>query len=108
MSRDKLVSVEAVKRALENAYYGEATLGELLETLDELSPVEQPMSAREYAKAKWQMCKSAFYCENCPMIVWRDLDDSRSCSEWAAKYPEKAVAIVGAWAREHPEERSED
>lgn len=70
--------------------------------------VQQEMSAREYAKAKWQMCKSAFYCENCPMIVWRDLDDSRSCSEWAAKYPEKAVAIVEKWAREHPEERSEE
>lgn len=98
MSRDKLVSVEAVKRALENAYYGEATLGELLETLDELSPVEQPMNAVEYEKALDRMEDSADGFE--AKKLWNEAV--------SLGFIEKAVAIVKKWAEKHPEERSEE
>lgn len=98
MSSDKLVSIEAVKRALENAYYGEATLGELFEALDGISPVEQPMSAVEYEKALDRMEDSVGGFE--VKRLWNAVVSSG--------FIEKAVAIVKKWVEEHPEERSEN
>ena len=107
---DKLVSIEEVKRTLEKSYYGEATLGELLETLDELealSPVPQEMSAREFFEEYQRMCHTVDGCSDCPTI---GID---KCTGFPCRYraylnPDKAIAVVEAWAKEHPEERSED
>lgn len=89
---DKLVSLEAVKRALENAYYGEATLGELLETLDGISPVEQRMSAAEFLRAmKWLN----YYAP--------DVYKKYSIHMMFGRY-EEAAAVVEEWAKAHPEE----
>lgn len=89
---DKLVSLETVKRTLENAYYGEATLGELLETLDEISPVESQMSAVEYIHISNRMLKEDYR-------AWYKLITFAGNNN-----TDKAIAWMKEWAREHPEE----
>lgn len=106
---DKLVSLEAVKRTLEKSYYGEATLGELLEDIDNITAASRPMSADEYLWQRERMCHSfdkATYdpridaCEDCPLID--------CCSKRGRLEGAEAVDIVEAWAKANPEERSEE
>ena len=93
---DKLVSLEAVKSALENAYYGEMTLGELLEMLDDISPAQQEMSAREYMDALMRLFIEDYYVYNtwCKLMLSTEGDKRENLH--------KAIAIVEQWAKEHP------
>lgn len=98
---DKLVSLEAVKRTLEKSYYGEATLGELLEDIDNIIAAPQPMSAVEFLDFLETVCTQFAankLCEGCPLVPW--------CRHNGVSSAE-AVAIAEKWMKEHPEERSE-
>ena len=103
---DKLVSLEAVKRTLENAYYGEATLGELLEALDEISPVESQMSAVEFVREHHRMCQSGIKCAECR--ICHDDEAPRSCIVLMGLNPDDTVAVVKEWAQEHQEEANDE
>lgn len=71
----------------------DSTVTEFVE--DDIPAVPQEMSAREYEKAFQR-------------ITYEDVETYRAW--WEAIHDEdweRAVAIVEKWAREHPEERSE-
>lgn len=94
---DKLVSIEAVKCTLEKSYYGEATLGELLEDIDNIIAAPLPMLAVEYARTLYEMS---------------DADLDGAFTDWSVAYHnedfEEAVAIVERWAKEHPKEANNE
>lgn len=113
---DKLVSLNAVINiAMQycpdddgSCSKADVDLREMLDELENLSSIEQPMRADVYLWQRERMCHSfdkAIYdpridqCEDCPLI---DCCSKRGCLEGA-----EAVDIVDVWAREHPEEGSE-
>lgn len=58
------------------------------------------MDAVEYLKQKKRMtkdCKTG--CDNCPFTYTKT---GQTCINFQYDHPEKAVAIVGEWAKEHP------
>jgi ssDNA-binding Zn-finger/Zn-ribbon topoisomerase 1 len=69
--------------------------------------VPQEMSVREYVRERDRMCAhhNAF-CDDCPVLPERMEGEKvlHNCPIWTMRDPEKAVAIVEKWAREHPEE----
>lgn len=72
-----------------------------------LPAVPQEMSAREYLKARERLCAerlSNYGCNGCPMLKHKGCD----CETIEDNHPDEAIAIVEEWAREHPEERSEE
>lgn len=79
--------------------------------IDWLIPaVPQEMSAVKYLKAEQRMCFDENVgkrnCLTCPLSS--KINPARiNCGDYTRQHPEKAVAIVGAWVREHPE-RSEE
>lgn len=60
------------------------------------------MDAVEFLKAKDRMCK--MYWGNCKICDLSSDNNAMNmgCSSFVEKYPEKAVAIVEKWAKEHP------
>lgn len=64
------------------------------------------MDAVEYLKQEGRMTKgcktSENCCEECPLHKARAEISEGDCIDYRYKYPEKAVAIVEEWAKEHP------
>ena len=64
------------------------------------------MDAIEYLKQEGRMTKgcktSENCCEECPLHKARAELGEGDCIDYRYKYPEKAVAIVEEWAKEHP------
>lgn len=60
------------------------------------------MDAVEFFKAKDRMCK--IYWGNCKICDLSSDNNAMNmgCSSFVEHYPEKAVAIVEKWAKEHP------
>lgn len=65
------------------------------------------MTAREFFEEYQRMCLTVDGCGDCP-IMGIDTCAGFPCRYRAYLNPDKAVAIVEKWAREHPEERSEE
>lgn len=61
------------------------------------------MDAVEYQKEKRRMTKNcmATFCRDCPLSGTNN-EVGFSCIGLEQNYPEKAVAIVEQWAKEHP------
>lgn len=61
------------------------------------------MDAIEYFKEKKRMVAgcSVEFCEKCPLSAANNKSNSL-CSTFEQQHPEKAVAIVEQWAKEHP------
>ena len=57
------------------------------------------MDAVEYLRVKARMCDSLKECGDCPLDKINNTDNI-NCFD--RHYEEKAVAIVGKWAAEHP------
>lgn len=78
-----------------------------LDAVVKADPVPQEMSAREYLQTMRPICEDGRNCGKCP-LSYNNNGAGINCQDYAAYYPEEAVAIVEAWAREHPEERSKE
>lgn len=83
---------------------------------DALKAVPQEMSAREFLKEKARMkatlleeCKKRVQCRepSCRICQW-SYRDRVPDGNFERENPQQAISIVEAWAREHPEERSEE
>ena len=66
------------------------------------------MDAVEFLRKKLRMCESCGTCAECELweseIKQDDIfEEDMYCDEWMGKYPEKAVAFVEKWSKEHPE-----
>ena len=112
---DKLVSLNAVINiAMQycpdddgSCSKADVDLREMLDELENLSPaVPQEMSAVEFFAEYRRMCEYIGRCATCPFMEIA-VAPRTPCRYLAYAYPEKAVAIVEKWAREHPE-RSEE
>lgn len=68
--------------------------------------VPQEMTAREFVIAHHRMCQSKMECVECR--ICHDDGEPRSCAVLMGLNPDDTVAVVEQWAREHPEERSEE
>lgn len=108
---DKLVSLNAVINiAMQycpdddgSCSKADVDLREMLDELENLSPVEPSMSAVEYFKAYKRLCCEHVCWNGCPMMQYKDYD----CETFQYNRPNEAVAIVEKWAREHPEVNDE-
>ena len=94
--------VEGIVNAPRNSY-GE-DLRDVLDAISDIPAVPHEMSAKEYHLIKRRMCK------NCPVCPLNEaaINLFIDCKRFEREYPEKAVALVENWAKEHPEERSEE
>jgi hypothetical protein len=113
MGDNDLVRRGDVEKMLCDAYdydmIDEGELTYLISEANKIPAVPQEMSAVEYLKVRERMASklgelcSACHCEgkcwDCPYHA-PDTEDEM-------KYPDRSVALVEKWAREHPEERSE-
>lgn len=62
----------------------------------------------EYLKTKARMTKKCtIKCPQCGLSSYNN-DTDMGCNEFEIKYPEKAVAIVEKWGREHPVRTRQD
>ena len=112
---DKLVSLESVLKETRRfkGYIDDDMIERFSIAFKRLPHIPQEMTAAEYLKQKYRM--DDWSAENCNRIAdvcdveCNDCpyDQVPSCTD-EAKRPLEAVAIVEKWAREHPEERSED
>lgn len=61
------------------------------------------MDAVEYQKEKRRMTKNcmALFCNDCP-LSGKNNEDGLSCTSFEQNHPEKAVALIEQWAKEHP------
>lgn len=66
----------------------------------------QEMSAVEYLRTMRLICEDGRNCGKCP-LSYNNNGAGINCQDYAAYHPDEAVAIVEAWAKEHPE-RSEE
>ena len=57
------------------------------------------MEVVKFLEERTRMCK-AYACSECPLGEIKGSIDT--CGDILYKYPEKAVAIVEQWAKEHP------
>lgn len=80
------------------------------EEMQEDAPaVPHEMTAREFARDRNRMCLFHFsFCNGCTVLPERMEcgEVIHDCPLWTLRDPDKAIAIVEKWAREHPEERS--
>lgn len=59
------------------------------------------MDAVEFIRERKRMCDTKEHCVECP--IYEEMrNDIKPCITWDEEEPEKAVAIVEKWAREHP------
>lgn len=89
---DKLVSLDAVITAINEGFL---TRAELRRKIMLISPVEQPMSAREYERILHRMEKTQ------PMPEELYLH-GKAVNHYEI---DKAISIVEQWAKEHPEKK---
>lgn len=75
--------------------------------INETPAVPHEMTAREYLMVRTRMCYKYEACEGCPLNIINEKYNCL-CFEVESQSPEEAVAVVEAWAHEHPEERSEN
>ena len=60
------------------------------------------MDAVEFFKAWKRMCREyPECCENCPIYKAKGAGNGL-CQNWVKMHPEKSIAIVEQWAKEHP------
>ena len=76
-------------------------------------PIE--MSGVSYARQRSRLCTACKGCGGCPIMeaAIRKLEDGvdatcTGCIPFERDYPEEAVAIVEAWAKEHTEETHDE
>lgn len=82
--------------------------------VDAIPAVQHEMTARELFSVRDRMCNSNYNgghmtpaCKTCPL--WRDNNGhDMYCGTLMTLRPLDFVALVEKWAREHPEERSEE
>ncbi len=77
-----------------------------IEDIDSIQPVPHEMSAREFFEEYRRMCEYTGRCAICPIMEIAEAPRT-PCRYLAYAYPDKAVAIVEKWAREHPERSKE-
>lgn len=73
-----------------------------------LSPVTTEMIASEYIKQQFRMCmtqRNSGGCEGCPLSP---SVMGLYCDIYEVLYPEKAVAVVTEWAKEHKERNNDN
>ena len=101
---DKLISLESVLKEIRRfkGYIDDDMIERFSIAFKRLPTVPHEMSAREFVATISDMCINQFPegCAPCPLWV-----AGHGCGEKILP-PEDTVAIVEAWAREHPE-RSE-
>lgn len=68
--------------------------------------VSHEMTAREFVIAHHRMCQSKMECVECR--ICHDDGEPRSCAVLMGLNPDDTVAVVEAWAREHPEEVNDE
>lgn len=110
MSDKDLIRRGEVEDILCNACDGtidEGALAYLISELKKIPAVPHEMTAREYLKTMRPICEDGRNCGKCP-LSYNNNGAGINCQDYAAYYPEEAVATVEKWAREHLEERSED
>jgi hypothetical protein len=105
---DKLISLESALKEIRRfkGYIDDDMIERFSIAFKRLSPVELPMSAVEYLRAYARMHNSVYSCAVCPLSLCNN-GTGYDCYNFECTHPAEAVAIVGKWAREHPE-RSED
>lgn len=99
MSDKDLIRRGEVEDILCNAYDGtidEGALAYLISELKKIPAVPHEMSAREYVHTSNRMLKEDYRAWD-RLMVFEENDDA-----------DKAIAWMEEWAREHPEERSEE
>lgn len=77
-----------------------------MDDVDDIPAVPREMSAREYLAAEQRMCFDENIgkrnCVNCPLSAL--INPARiNCGDYSRVHPDKAVAAVEKWAREHTE-----
>lgn len=82
------------------------TVTGVLALIDDAPAVPREMSAVEYLRTMRSICEDGRNCGKCP-LSYNNNGAGINCQDYAAYHPEEAVAIVEAWAKEHPE-RSEE
>lgn len=104
---EKLISLESVLKEIRRfkGYIDDDMIERFSIAFKRLAPVEQPMSAVEFVRQFHRMCQS-INCDECGLL--HDDKVPRSCVCLLGVYPEFAVETIEKWAREHPEERSEE
>lgn len=108
-NNDSIKRGEVLREIKEFIYHNTALIDNfvangIVDIVEGISAVPHEMSAREYHLIKRRMCK------NCPVCPLNEaaINLFIDCKRFEREYPEKAVGLVKNWAREHPEERSEE
>lgn len=106
---DKLISLESVLKEIRRfkGYIDDDMIERFSIAFKRLPAVPQEMTAREFFEEYRRMCDHTGRCATCPIMEIANIP-RMPCKYLAYRHPEKAVAIVEAWAREHPKERSEE
>jgi hypothetical protein len=60
------------------------------------------MDAVEFVRERERMCSENSSCNQCDFYKSLVEPDGMSCKTWVAEYPEKTVAFVEKWSKEHP------
>lgn len=87
---------------------------ELFDTIervfDALKTVPREMTVMEFARVRNRMCLFHFpFCNGCTVLPERKEcgEVIHDCPLWTLRDPDKAVAIVKEWAKEHPKEAND-
>lgn len=84
----------------------EGPAGKARKLIEDAPAAPQEMSAVEFFEEFQRMCHTVDGCSDCP-IMGMEKYEGFPCRYRAYQDADKTVAVVEAWAREHPEERSE-
>ena len=60
------------------------------------------MNAVKFIRERERMCNENSSCNQCAFYKSEVEPDGMSCKKWVAEYPEKTVAFVERWSKEHP------
>lgn len=60
------------------------------------------MDALEFLRERKRMCSKNSSCNQCDFYKSLVEPDGMNCKKWVEEYPEKTVAFVEQWSKEHP------
>lgn len=106
MNSDDLLMRGEVREALFDLLEYTGWYERARDVIDLVPAVPREMTAVEYLRTMRSICEDGRNCGKCP-LSYNNNGAGINCQDYAAHYPEKAVAAVQKWAEGHPE-RSED
>lgn len=80
----------------------EGSAGKARKLIEDAPAVPHEITAVEYLQTMRSICENGRNCGKRP-LSYHNNGASINCQDYAAYYPEKAVAIVERWKREHPQ-----